>query len=206
MAGVKIGMITCIERVGTSKRRQAKWLCLCDCGNTFVANGCDIRTGNTGSCGCLQRKRTSDACKKHGMSYGNSEYKIWIGIKSRCYTKTNLAYKNYGGRGIRVCGRWVDSFENFLADMGPRPSSRHSIDRIDNDGDYCPENCQWTTTGVQCNNTRKNRNFLIGGVRVTLKQACELLGGTVGRARHRIAAGIPPSLAFEFPAEVTECA
>ena len=98
----------------------------------------------------------------HGMS-NLREYRTWSDIKTRCYNPKRKRYRNYGGRGIKVCDRWLESFENFYKDMGPRPSEEHSIDRIDVDGDYCPENCRWTTHRVQATNkTVENKTGYLG--------------------------------------------
>jgi hypothetical protein len=103
---------------------------------------------------------------KHGHSFsGNqsTEYRIWAGIKSRCTDAASRNYRRYGGRGIVVCDRWRDSFVNFLADMGPRPSKLHSVERIDNDGNYEPKNCKWATRAEQALNTRRSRLLEING-------------------------------------------
>jgi len=101
--------------------------------------------------------------EKHGYYYTN-EYKIYHGMKTRCYNKNSVSYVNYGGRGIRVCDRWLESFENFLSDMGKKPSLDHSIDREDNDGDYSPENCRWATASEQSSNRRDAVRIVYNGI------------------------------------------
>jgi len=110
---------------------------------------------------------------KHGMS-DRAEFHIWQGMLARCCVSTNRAYRLYGGRGITVCDRWLSSFENFYADMGPRPSPKHSIDRIDNDGNYEPGNCRWTTQKVQCNNRSGNRLLTYKGETKTMQQWADI--------------------------------
>ena len=107
--------------------------------------------------------------KTHGMSR-TTEYQSWVDIKRRCINPNNPCYSDYGGRGITICDRWKNSFENFLADMKLKPTPKHSIDRIDNDGDYCPENCRWSTDVEQNNNRRDNRFITIGCVTLTIAQ------------------------------------
>jgi hypothetical protein len=141
---------------------------------------------NTLSCGCLrvehgQRIRRAQGLnsKTHGMSHTN-EYMIWAGIKQRCYKNEVWcrSYKNYGGRGIKVCDRWMECFENFYEDMGPRPSKDHSVERKDNNKDYSPENCYWGTRIEQGNNRRNNRMITIEGVTLTKITWCRMLGIT----------------------------
>lgn len=120
---------------------------------------------------------------RHGMSR-SSEYMIWIDMKRRCYDVKNNAFSLYGGRGITVCPTWVDSFQAFYADMGPRPSARHTIDRVDNNGPYAPGNCRWATMTEQNSNKRTNIYLTVGGETHTLAEWTRQLGmrrGTVGR-------------------------
>lgn len=130
------------------------WDCLCSCGNQTTVRGAHLRGSDCQSCGCLALEGKT----LHGLSK-TTEHVIWSGILQRCENKNNHGYRNYGGRGIKVCSRWKD-FENFYADMGRRPSSKHSIDRINNDGDYEPNNCRWATVSQQLANRRPRKGAL----------------------------------------------
>ena len=140
-------------------RKRARWACICDCGTKLTVIGESLIAGNTRSCGCLRTTwKPGDGNAKHGQSRvigGRApEYRIWAAMLRRCGNPSQKDYKNYGGRGIRVCSRWK-SFSNFFADMGKRPSAKHSIDRIDNDGNYEPGNCHWATRSEQQINKRR---------------------------------------------------
>lgn len=156
--GDKFSKLTVVDFVGVNKHRKRVWLCRCDCGNmTSVTTGQLIGHHST-SCGCTRLQNSIKATKisntKHGMK-GTKEYKAWSEMKQRCINKNAQQYKNYGARGIKVCDRWLQSFENFYADMGKAPDG-FSIDRIDVNGDYCPENCRWVTNSVQSRNKRNS--------------------------------------------------
>lgn len=140
----------------------SKWNCQCDCGNEKIVTRNALTSGNTKSCGCLKK----DLQTVHGM-WKTPEYKTWVNIKTRCYDKNTPYYKNYGGRGIKVCDRWINSFENFYTDMGKRPSSKHSIERVNNNGNYDPSNCVWGTDTEQQHNIRKQKNNTSGANGIT---------------------------------------
>lgn len=120
----------------------------CSCGKEKVIQASHVRNGYTKSCGCLHAEGNHTT---HGMT-GTLEYSSWCGMKDRCTSPTNKDYSKYGGRGIKVCARWLNSFENFFEDMGSCPPDKSSIDRIDNDGDYCKDNCQWADAREQAYN------------------------------------------------------
>ena len=119
-----------------------------------------------------------------------SEYLVWIAMRQRCGNPNNKKFPDYGGRGISVCGRW-DDYSAFAGDMGARPSRRHTIERIDTNGDYEPSNCRWATFKEQANNTRRNIRVSVGGEAMTLKQAVERFGGRYGTVLARVHAGVP---------------
>lgn len=150
MIGERYGRLLVKERLGTDKNRHTIYLCECDCGSMCEVKSTLIRTGKTQSCGCLQKEFASNLNKVHGL-YTHQLYSTWLGMKSRCYCKSNHKYQRYGGRGIKVCERWLNSFENFLMDVGEKPAGK-TLDRINNDGDYEPTNVRWATYKEQANN------------------------------------------------------
>lgn len=154
-SGRQYGLLRVIGFAGINRNAKATWNCECACGNQVVAVGAELGSGHTGSCGCLQKARASEASRKHGLT-DTPEHLSWKHMRARCLDPKNKNYDRYGGRGIRICERW-DDFAAFYADMGPRPSSKHSIDRINNDGNYEPGNCRWATQKEQVSNSTRVR-------------------------------------------------
>ncbi|HAM41644.1 MAG TPA: hypothetical protein DCP69_09995 [Candidatus Omnitrophica bacterium] len=138
--------------------------------------------------------------RTHGMCT-TQEYKNWFSMKSRCTNQRNYAYRYYGGRGITVCDEWM-TFEPFLRDMGRRPSPQHSLDRIDNDGPYCRENCRWATRTEQMHNTRSNRWFELNGQRMVLQDWARQIGASYATLYTRLARGWPVERALTLPPKI----
>jgi hypothetical protein len=154
LTGRKFGRWAVIERAHT-RLGKVRWLCRCECdrGSQWTVSATSLLRGTSRSCGCLRRRPAWNRSHgESGHSFYSVEYNAWIAMKQRCFNSNYVAYARYGGRGIKVCDRWLDSFEAFLADMGRRPSDRRSLDRIDNSGDYEPANCRWATPVQQMRN------------------------------------------------------
>lgn len=159
MRGKKFGRLTVIEYAGTKGRRRTLWKCSCDCGNTVVVDGDHLRSGHTKSCGCINKERIAKLNYKNGFANTRLQY-AYLNMKNRCLRKNHHEYSYYGARGITICDEWLGckGFENFCVwaiSNGYRDDL--SIDRIDNDKGYSPDNCRWVDRFVQANNKRNNR-------------------------------------------------
>lgn len=176
ITGQTFGRLTAIRLLGKlHKRSKVHWLCRCECGEeTHVAKS-KLKSGQTVSCGCEKRQLAKERLTTHGLRQ-SAEYSVWCGVKRRCCNPNDRTYKFYGQRGIKICARWLLSFENFLTDMGPRPGSEYSIERNDSDGDYSPDNCRWATKVEQANNTRSNVLIEYEGCIYTMVQLTRKLG------------------------------
>ena len=194
MTGQKFGRLTVISRAENCKKGQTMWNCVCDCGEKTTTDRQELRRGRTTSCGCLGKERRREANLTHGKC-GISTYRVWAAMKNRCTNPNNHSYRDYGGRGITVCERW-DKFENFLADMGERTKDL-SLDRIDNDGNYTPENCRWATASQQQRNTRSNRMIKYGGREQCIADWAIELGVNYGTLHYRLQL-YPPIIALNM--------
>jgi len=191
LAGQTFGLLTVLGRTDAPEGEAgARWMCRCECGNVTVKKAAYLKCGDTKSCGCLLPRR-------HGK-YNTPEHRAWHNMRTRCLNPKALGWESYGGRGIAVCERW-DDFLTFLADMGPKPSPQHTLDRIDVNGDYCPENCRWATPEEQGNNKRNVTLIECDGLKLSAAQWARRLGVTPEAIRARIARGDEPHEAVSRP-------
>lgn len=161
MIGKRFGRLMVLSEGSKPYSGGLMWNCACDCGNKCSVRGMVLRLGKTRSCGCYGRERRIEANKTHGLS-GSPTYRSWQHMIERCTDPTDKKFHRYGGRGIKVCDRWLGSFQNFLEDMGIKPSGT-TIDRIENNGNYEPSNCRWATKWEQAWNTSQNKKIRYSG-------------------------------------------
>ena len=188
LSGQKFGALVAIS-MGPKLRPTsgAWWLCRCECGSEKSIPSSDLVAGKVRSCGCLHGALKSESLRTHGLTKTRT-HRIWQAMLTRCRNPRAPNFQHYGGRGIKVCERWLE-FENFYADMGECPEN-FSIDRIDVNGDYAPENCRWASRKEQANNTRSNVFFEFNGERLTRTQWEEKLGMGKTTLRNRLRSGV----------------
>lgn len=187
LTGQVFSRLVVIKRVENNKHNQVRWLCQCSCGNYITIRSSDLRNKNTKSCGCLYNEVRGTTNFIHGHNRKNQTsktYQSWRNMIQRCASLYGKHYRTYGNRGIKVCNRWL-KFINFLNDMGDKPEGM-SLDRIDNDGNYEPNNCRWATTKEQQRNRHNNRLITINSVTKCLVEWCEDLQLRYGTVLGRI--------------------
>lgn len=196
LIGQRFGNAVVIERVGTKVRgikakiKTPLWKCLCDCGNVFYATSAELRTGDTKSCGCLSIKLLKERSTTHGDGHSGSAYyrlyRIWGHMIERCENHKCPSYNNYGGRGIYICDEWHNylQFKEWSLNHGYQDTL--TIDRIDNNDGYKPDNCRWTNYNVQANNRRSCRTITIDGETKTISEWCDIFGTNPFTAYSRI--------------------
>ena len=203
LSNKKFHRLTVVERDGVTN--PVRWICRCVCGEVRSVDAAKLTRGSTKSCGCLGREQAAERLKKHGLST-SSEYRIYKAMINRCYNEKVESYPRYGGRGIKVCQEWIGSFETFYRDMGARPSPDYSIERRDNNGNYCPGNCHWATRKEQANNKRNNVLHDDGtGILRSITEIAELAGVPRATVASRVYAnkGVPIMSASREPIKYT---
>lgn len=205
ITGVVFGRLTVIERAPNNAGGKAMWRCGCSCGSVVVTCGKDLRGGRSRSCGCLPVDSAKKRFTSHGHYRGHrpsAEYCAWQNMKKRCANPRGHEIQVYAARGIKVCDRWENSFEAFLEDMGPRPSGRHSIDRIENQKGYEPGNCRWALPEVQAGNRDYCIMVDVNGEPMNLAAALRATGSTLSRAcvKQRLKKGWSHVDALQIPA------
>lgn len=205
LSGRRFYWVTIIGRAQRRSKKAAYWICRCDCGKTFEASTTNLTHGRQKSCGCYRAFSMSLRQKVHGHAATTGrgqtpEYDAWSAMVRRCYDPKTTQFPNYGGRGIRVCDEWRHDFSAFLAYLGPRPSPRHSLDRINNDGYYEPGNVRWATLKEQGNNTRRNRLVAFQGREQSVTQWAEEYGRSPQLVFNRLALGWSIERALTTPA------
>lgn len=175
LTGKTFGRLTVIG-LDDRNSRHTYWVCQCRCGNIKVTRSDSLLSGRTKSCGCIKKEQDKiNLSQSRHNQFGTRIYAIWQNMKDRCSNEHNSSYYRYGGRGIQVCDSWKERFENFYDwALNNGYQDDLTLDRIDNDGNYCPENCRWTTMKEQCNNRRSNIQIKIGNTVKTLTEWCEI--------------------------------
>ena len=205
MVGMKFGNLEVLDVAEPNRHGQGKLRCLCVCGKEWDALAYEISIGNIVSCGCKRdaRNAAGNVNRTHSRSK-TREYKTWSHMRERCYKPEHPNFENYGGRGISVCESWRISFESFFSDMGLAPSKAHTIDRINNDGNYEASNCRWSTRREQALNRRRTMWYTHDGITLCRKDWAKKLGINVDSIACRIKKGMDFSKIVEhFQSQVT---
>jgi len=182
------GRLTVVHSAGQDKNGLYVWLCRCVCGSDRIVRGQDLRRGKQISCGCHKSDQLYVRNLKHGAA-GTRPYRIWKGMKSRCLNPRVSSFIDYGGRGIKICERWVNSFEAFWADMKTGYADNLEIDRIDHNGNYEPTNCRWVSKSTQNRNTRQNHYVDTPFGRITIAEFSERTGIEYDKIKRNIYSG-----------------
>lgn len=197
LTGMRFGKLLVLDRhPENTKENRAQWLCQCDCGAVTIVAGKSLRNGHTKSCGCFHK----EAPVTHGLSK-SPEYLAWCAARARCTNEKNPGYPDYGGRGITVSERWQNSFENFYADVGARPSPIHSLERKEVNGNYEPGNCEWALPVTQANNRRNNVTFIHNDQEKTLAELSRESGVSGKVIQYRLQEGKSLEEALSVPAD-----
>lgn len=197
-SGLRFGRLVTVSFYDI-KNRNARWECLCDCGQTSIVHWCNLKCGKTLSCGCLQSEAAKKAHTKHGEASKNTrEYGTWRSMRARCLNPKATKYPRYGGRGITICDRWMNSYACFLADMGRCPKGM-TLERKNVNGNYEPGNCCWATPSEQANNKTNNRVLVHDGVQQTHAQWERQMGYSQGLIASRMRKGWSSELALTTP-------
>lgn len=186
LKGMKFGKLTVVGFYET-KNKKSYWKCLCACGEFTIARSDMIKSGHTKSCGCLAQEISKKGNHRTHELSKTKLYNVYHSMKARCYNKRNKDYPYYGGRGIEICKEWLDNFVAFYKWANENGYEKgKSIDRINNDGNYEPENCQWVDQKIQNNNTRQNHSIEINGIAKTLSEWCEQLNVPKSTVKYRV--------------------
>lgn len=194
LTGQQFGRLTVLHEDGQTTKNEIRWACRCECGGSKTVRAGHLKHGTVTSCGCYRREWAVARMTTHGRSQTQA-HRAWLNMRDRCLNPRAKSWPDYGGRGITICDRWRESFENFYADMGDPPPGT-SIDRIDNERGYEPGNCRWTTMDVQGKNRRRVVRIEFDGRNQTLKEWGTELGLSWVAIRERYRRGESPPMLF----------
>jgi len=199
LEGQTFGRLLVTQRALQTQRGKVRWHCVCECGTEVVVSGDHLRNEHTQSCGCYRTARQKEAPVRHGDAPRGSVsrlYRAWQNMKARCYNPNHTYYSYYGARGIEVCDKWRDDYPAFARDMGEPPSPQHSLDRVDPDGGYTPDNTRWADKRTQSVNRRNAIMVTFKGETHPLPHWCERYGLPLKRTRYLLQSGRTPEQIF----------